>query len=126
MACSNGINGLTTLWGYETIKPLFPYVTAASFATWNSPMCGSCVYIQDQTTKNGAYVTVIDQCQPAELTPGATVSGTHFDMSPISYMKVFGDAGMFHGHGTADWYFAKSSCCNGNKGLVSPNNCVAK
>lgn len=31
VACSDGVNGLYTRFGYTTLAPLYPYVSASSF-----------------------------------------------------------------------------------------------
>lgn len=109
VACSDGANGIMTKFGYNNISPMFPYVTAFSGATWNSPRCGQCV----QVSANGrsVFLTVIDQCGPA---PGGF--DAHFDIAPEAFREVFGDAGVNAGVQSADWQFVASHLCRGNKG----------
>jgi len=88
---------------------MFPYVTAYSGATWNSPKCGSCVKL----TSGGksVFLTVIDQCGPPPAGNDA-----HFDIAPPAFRELFGDAGVNAGVQKSDWAFADSSNCQGNKG----------
>jgi len=109
VACSDGINGIMTKFGYSNLSPMYPYVTAFSGATWNSPNCGRCVRL----TSGGrtVHLTVIDQCGPA---PGGY--DAHFDIAPPAFRELFGDAGVNAGVQPADWQFVDSSNCQGNKG----------
>jgi len=109
VACSDGANGLMTRLGYSTIAPLFPYVTAASFATWNSPRCGDCIALTSGSKT--IHVTVIDQC-------GAGISGTnaHFDIAPDAFNELLGAAGVSAGHGLPSWSVVASNLCKGNSG----------
>ncbi|KAF5354586.1 hypothetical protein D9758_011211 [Tetrapyrgos nigripes] len=45
VACSDGVNGLITRFGFQTLGaiPRFPHIgAAAAVAGWNSPNCGTC------------------------------------------------------------------------------------
>ena len=83
VACSNGQNGLIQQTGYTSLtNELWPYVTAWSDITWNSPKCGSCIKLQ---TDNGNSINVIaiDGCGKSDR------GETHFDVSEISFLKLF-------------------------------------
>merc|ERR1712061_702272 len=62
VSCSDGTNGLMTRWGYQTLEPMFPYVSAMAGVTWNSPSCGTCVCLVDAAGHGSVCVTVIDAC----------------------------------------------------------------
>jgi len=102
-------NGIMTNFKYSNLSPMFPYVTAFSGATWNSPNCGRCVRL----TSGGrtVHLTVIDQCGPA---PGGY--DAHFDIAPPAFRELFGDKGVTAGVQSADWQFVASSNCRGNRG----------
>jgi len=110
VACSDGANGIMTKFGYSTLSPMYPYVTAFSGATWNSPNCGRCVKVTS-SRGNSVYLTVIDQC-------GGPPGGydAHFDIAPPAFRELFGDAGVNAGVQSANWQFVDSSLCRGNKG----------
>ncbi|KAI1427315.1 eliciting plant response-like protein [Xylaria sp. FL1777] len=58
VACSDGVNGLTTRYGWTTQGqiPRFPNIGAAEIVTgWNSAGCGTCWTL----TYNGRSVTVL-------------------------------------------------------------------
>ncbi|KAI1358695.1 eliciting plant response-like protein [Xylaria arbuscula] len=58
VACSDGVNGLTTRYGWTTQGqiPRFPNIGAAvAVAGWNSPSCGTCWKL----TYNGRSVNVL-------------------------------------------------------------------
>ncbi|KAI1825794.1 eliciting plant response-like protein [Xylaria intraflava] len=58
VACSDGVNGLTSRYGWTTQGqiPHFPNIAAAEAVTgWNSTGCGTCWTL----TYNGASVTVL-------------------------------------------------------------------
>jgi hypothetical protein len=58
VACSDGDNGLTTRYGWQTQGqiPRFPYIGAAAAVTgWNSAGCGTCWTL----SRNGRSVTVL-------------------------------------------------------------------
>ncbi|KAF2875144.1 Asp f 13-like protein [Massariosphaeria phaeospora] len=62
LACSNGVNGLMTKYGWQTLEdiPTYPYIGGyQGIPAWNSPMCGTCysVTYNNQTI----YVLAIDQ-----------------------------------------------------------------
>jgi len=111
VACSDGANGIMTKFKYTNLSPMFPYVTAFSGATWNSPNCGECVKLTDKVTGNTVFLTVIDQC-------GGPPGGfdAHFDIAPPAFDQLFGPAGKQAGHGGVTWSVAASSSCKGNKG----------
>jgi hypothetical protein len=109
VACSDGANGIMTKFGYSNLSPMYPYVTAFSGATWNSPNCGKCVRVQGSVAT--VYLTVIDQCGPP---PGG--HDAHFDIAPTAFRELFGDAGVNAGVQIANWAFVDSSMCKGNKG----------
>ncbi|KAK0636374.1 Cerato-platanin [Bombardia bombarda] len=61
VACSDGINGLTTRYGWQTQDQVshFPYIGGAeAVEDWNSPNCGTCW----SATYNGktVYILAID------------------------------------------------------------------
>ena len=88
-ACSDGANGLMTRFRQSTVGKWWPGVSAASFATWNSPNCGGCYRLTNNGNGRSVYVTVIYQC--------GTVGGfdAHFDISPPAFADLVGslDAG---------------------------------
>jgi hypothetical protein len=90
---------------------MYPYVTAFSGATWNSPNCGRCVKVTNRAKGNSVFLTVIDQCGPP---PGGF--DAHFDIAPPAFRELFGDAGVNAGVQHADWAFVGTSMCKGNKG----------
>jgi len=110
VACSDGANGIMTKMGYSNISPLFPYVTAYSGATWNSPNCGQCMEVTSNSG-NTVYLTVIDQCGGA---PGGY--DAHFDIAPPAFLALFGSAGVNAGVQDANWKMVASHLCHGNKG----------
>jgi hypothetical protein len=58
VACSDGVNGLTTRYGWTAQGqiPRFPYIgAAAAVAGWNSPSCGTCWKL----TWNGRSISVL-------------------------------------------------------------------
>jgi len=109
VACSDGANGLETRWGYSTLSPLYPAVSAWSAVTWNSPNCGKCIQLTNPSNGNTAYVTAIDQCGPP---PGGYTA--HFDVAPDIFSKVFGST--TQGIGSANWAIVASNLCTGNRG----------
>jgi len=111
VACSDGVNGVMTKFGYSDLGPMYPYVTAFSGATWNSPNCGRCIQVTNRAKGNSVYLTVIDQCGPPPATHDA-----HFDIAPPAFRELFGDAGVNAGVQNADWAFVASNLCRGNKG----------
>ncbi|PFH53582.1 hypothetical protein AMATHDRAFT_73378 [Amanita thiersii Skay4041] len=65
VACSNGMNGIISRYGYTKFSqlPTFPYIGGAAAVTgWNSPKCGSCwqLTFNDGTQKRTINVTAID------------------------------------------------------------------
>jgi len=111
VACSDGKNGVMTKFGYNNLSPMFPYVTAFSGATWNSPNCGRCVQVTNRAKGNSVFLTVIDQCGPP---PGGF--DAHFDIAPPAFRELFGDAGVNAGVQHGDWAFVGTHMCKGNKG----------
>jgi hypothetical protein len=105
-ACSDGEYGINTRWGYDTLSPMYPYVTAFSNVNWNHPNCGACVRVTSSTTT--IYLTIIDQV--------VSERSTHFDIAPEAFKELFGDQGMNDGHGYVDWEMTSSSNCKGNLG----------
>ncbi|KAI8996126.1 Cerato-platanin [Gaertneriomyces semiglobifer] len=89
IACSDGPNGLLTTHSYKNLAPLFPYVSAASFAGHSSPQCGTCWRLVGP--KGSITVSVIDQC--------GEQSGydAHFDIAPEAFNKL-SDQGHQDGH----------------------------
>ena len=87
---------------------MFPGVTAASFATWDSSSCGLCAKVVYPATGSYVYATVIDQC--------GSISGydTHFDLDPTTFSSLMG--GLTLGHAVAVWEFVGYENCFGNKG----------
>jgi hypothetical protein len=86
VACSNGVNGLITKFGYETISPLYPYVAAYSGARWNSPVCGACMELMFNS--RSIFVTVIDMCGPPPFAPDGGVIDAHFDVAYDAFEEV--------------------------------------
>jgi len=111
VACSDGANGVQTKLGHYTLAPMFPYVTAYSGATWNSPNCGRCVRATNRATGRSVYLTVIDQCGPP---PGGY--DAHFDIAPAAFRELHGDAGVNAGVQYGDWAFVAAGNCKGNIG----------
>ena len=107
VACSDGVNGLITRWKYINLQELFPYVTAASFASWNSVRCGECIEISKN--QRSIYVTVIDKCQSLS-------SNTHFDLSNEAFIELLGEDGIFKGSDIGNWKRVDNYYCNGNLG----------
>jgi hypothetical protein len=107
VACSDGINGIITRWGYSDLSNMFPYVTAASFATWNSVKCGECIKITNGD--KSIYVTVIDQCQVLS-------NKDHFDLSKEAFAELLGKDGVFRGSSNGNWEVVSNSNCKGNLG----------
>ena len=107
-ACSDGENGINTRWGYDTLSPMYPYVTAFSKVEWNNPTCGECVKVSSNS--NTIYLTIIDQC-------GNAKHENHFDIAPEAFYELFGDQGIHDGHGYVEWEFeSDKSKCKGNLG----------
>jgi hypothetical protein len=79
---------------------------AADFATWNSVHCGECIKLT--SSSSSVYSRVVDQCGPI------TGFNTHFDLDPVSFQALFGDAGIDAGHGIVEWTVVSSSECKGN------------
>ena len=106
-ACSDGQYGLMTRWGYNDLSSLFPYVSAFSLSSWNSPYCGDCIQLQYQGRT--VYVTVIDFC-------GSPPSGydAHFDLSEEAFLQLIGDTSA--GSATINWSYTGSQFCKGNRG----------
>merc|ERR1711862_136868 len=103
VSCPDGENGLITKYGYSTLDPLIPYVSATSNVMWNSPNCGNCYAV----SANGkiVHVTAIDQC-------GAGPSGEmHFDMHPDAFTELFGSTDV--GIGYASFNEVSASNCEG-------------
>ncbi|CAB9523349.1 Desert hedgehog protein [Seminavis robusta] len=112
ISCSDGANGLQQQFGYYTIDPMFPYVSATSNIVWNSPNCGNCYELQ--AGGNTVYVTAIDQC-------GAGPAGElHFDMAQLAFVELLGDAGIAAGSGYATYRAVDGSNCVGNSGSGGP------
>merc|ERR1719379_34847 len=110
VACSDGANGLITRWHYSDLSPMFPYVTAISGLSWNSPQCGKCFKLTDVASKNSISVTVIDAV-PAQ--PGYDM---HFNIAQPAFHTLFGDAGVQAGHGELTFAEVDAKECQGNKG----------
>eukprot|EP01062_Namystynia_karyoxenos_P026540 TRINITY_DN20591_c0_g1_i1.p1 TRINITY_DN20591_c0_g1~~TRINITY_DN20591_c0_g1_i1.p1 ORF type:complete len:367 (+),score=80.58 TRINITY_DN20591_c0_g1_i1:96-1196(+) len=118
VACSDGKNGLMTRFGYTTVQPMYPYITAFDEASWDSPKCGMCACMSDKASGNAVCLTVIDQCGP----PGAN-GDNHFDIAPPAYGELFGATGTRDGKGFSEWVEGDSACCKGNKGTVTGLGC---
>jgi len=114
VACSDGANGLITRWHYTDLSQMFPYVTAISGLSWNSPKCGVCFKLTDVASKNSITVTVIDSVP-------APPSGydMHFNIAQPAFHTLFGDAGVQAGHGEFTYTEVPASECHGNKGPSS-------
>merc|ERR1711970_208429 len=89
---------------------MFPYVTAISGLSWNSPQCGLCYKLTDVASKNSISVTVVDSV-PAQ--PGYDM---HFNIAEDAFKKLFGDAGYQAGHGELTFEETDFHNCQGNKG----------
>jgi len=113
VACSNGANGLITRWGYTNLSPMFPYVTAISGLSWNSPQCGKCFKLTDTKSGTSISVTVIDAVPVA---PGYDM---HYNLAEEAFTKLFGDAGVQAGHGELTFEETDFHDCQGNKGTAS-------
>eukprot|EP00568_Trieres_chinensis_P012790 CAMPEP_0183290912 /NCGR_PEP_ID=MMETSP0160_2-20130417/493_1 /TAXON_ID=2839 ORGANISM="Odontella Sinensis, Strain Grunow 1884" /NCGR_SAMPLE_ID=MMETSP0160_2 /ASSEMBLY_ACC=CAM_ASM_000250 /LENGTH=213 /DNA_ID=CAMNT_0025451625 /DNA_START=210 /DNA_END=848 /DNA_ORIENTATION=- len=112
VSCSDGTHGLRTRWGYDTLSPMYPYVSAVSNLHWNSPNCGIC-YRVTASNGNAVHVTAIDQC-------GATSDAdVHFDMAPEAFDELLGLDGYLRGHGYATFEEVDPSNCKGNLGTSS-------
>lgn len=103
VACSNGANGIMVKYGMTTLDQLFPYVTASSFATWNSPNCGGCYQLNYKG--KSIKITVIDQCQ---MIDGYS---THFDLSREAFEEISGNEGIHTGHFIATYSKISSGHC---------------
>lgn len=86
MACLDGNNGLMTRWGYSTINPMVPYVSATYISRWNSPNCGKCYQIAGWAKT--IYVTAIDQCRPG---PSGEMN---FNIHPDGYHALLRAVGL--------------------------------
>jgi hypothetical protein len=107
-SCSDGQTGLITRWGYSTIDPMAPYVTATSVSGWGSSECGNCYEVVG--TVGTVYLTAIDQC-------GAGPNGEmHFDIHPTAFEELMGKAGKAAGSGSVTFREVSSSKCRGNQG----------
>ena len=115
VSCSDGANGLMTTFGYSTIDPMAPYVSAVSNLSWNSPNCGNCYAVSSGGTT--VHVTAIDQC-------GEGPSGEmHFDMHPVAFYELLGDDGIRDGSAYVTFEEADPSLCKGNlKGEDPPSS----
>jgi len=113
-ACSDGANGLITRWGYKDLEQMFPYVTAISGLSWNSPKCGLCYKLTDVQSKKTISVTVIDSVPPP---PGGY--DMHFNLGHEAFKMLLGDAGEHDGHGSVTWEETDYHNCQGNKGPTS-------
>ena len=102
-ACSDGQNGLITRYQQTTVQRWYPHVSAASFATWNSPECGGC-YSLTADNGNSILVTVIDQCGQQ---PGYSA---HFDVSPDAFATL--DGSLTAGHIDVSYSKVKSTPCD--------------
>eukprot|EP01126_Amoeba_proteus_P026417 TRINITY_DN2615_c0_g1_i1.p1 TRINITY_DN2615_c0_g1~~TRINITY_DN2615_c0_g1_i1.p1 ORF type:complete len:580 (+),score=68.60 TRINITY_DN2615_c0_g1_i1:35-1774(+) len=113
VACSDGANGLMTKTGLSTISKWYPYVTAYSGTSWNTPTCGQCVSLQDHNTGNTVSVTIIDGC--------GNIAGytDHFDLAQDAFVQLFGSQGINAGHGTASFSFVDSSLCGSSSTSTS-------
>ena len=98
-----------TRWGYSTIDPMLPYVTATSFSNWNSPYCGQCYECVGPA--GTVYLTAIDQV--VAPSPGGEL---HFDVHPDAYREMMGDAGVQAGSGYLVYREVASFMCRGNLG----------
>merc|ERR1712118_391866 len=116
VACSDGANGLMTRWHYTDLSPMFPYVTAISGLSWNSPQCGKCFKLTNVASKNSISVTVIDSV-PA--IPGYDM---HFNIAQPAFHALFGDAGVQAGHGELTFEETDFHNCQGNKGPASSSS----
>lgn len=105
VACSNGINGLITKFGYSDLSSLYPYVGAASFATWNSPECGGCWQLQNGAKK--ISITVIDQC----FSTGESLNYVHFDISLDAFTELGGQSAIHQGHMKVSFLKLSSDPC---------------
>ncbi|KAG2071355.1 Cerato-platanin [Suillus decipiens] len=101
VACSNGANGLLTK-GYTTFGslPSFPNIGGIPNATWNSPLCGTCWYLQYTTptgTQESIYITAVDDAytfnlsQEAfdELTDNTDVNGVTISATATQVAESF-------------------------------------
>lgn len=114
LSCSDGANGLQQQYGYFTIDPLIPYLSAVSNLAWNSPVCGTCYELSDSSTQSGTtvYVTAVDQC-------GSGPQGVmHFDMHPDAFTELMGQAGIAAGSGYATFRAVDESMCHGKNKLT--------
>jgi len=92
---------------------MYPWVSAwDGVVQWNSPNCGKCIRLQDQSTGAVIYVTAIDHCDPL----GIPNTNTHLDISEPAFTTLFGNQGIHDGHGLATWSVVASSNCQGNLG----------
>lgn len=103
LACSDGENGLITKYGIYDLNPIFPGVMAADFISWNSQQCGECIQLTNGN--NQIYSRIVDGCGKI------TSEQTHFDLDPISFNILFGNAGILDGHGYVVWEKVDSSLC---------------
>lgn len=103
VSCSDGSNGLITKTGYISLtNELWPYVTSWSDIVWNSPKCGTCIKLEANNDKS-VNVIVIDGCSKSNN------GETHFDVSELSYLKLFGNKDS--GFGYANFSVVDKSKC---------------
>lgn len=105
VACSDGANGLITKYGFYDLTSLYPYVGAASFATWNSPECGTCWQLTDLNTKKSIKITIVDECG------SQTGYNSLFDISPDAFNELGGTQAVNNGHLIASYTQLSSSHC---------------
>ncbi|KAJ3390555.1 hypothetical protein HDU92_000394 [Lobulomyces angularis] len=109
VACSDGNNGLVAKLSLDLhgdISSLYPYVTAFSGTSWNSPKCGQCMKLT--STINTVYLTIIDAC-------GALSNNkNHFDIAPPAFYELFGPEGVSNGNGNVIYEEVVSTFCHGN------------
>ncbi|CAF1558914.1 unnamed protein product, partial [Didymodactylos carnosus] len=109
VACSDGLNGLISKYGYNSVAPLYPYVMAMSGVSWNSPQCGTCWKITNEATGTSVNIAVIDGAGSVDG------YGAHFDISPDAFNQLDSGsgAGMAAGHMIVQYEQVDTSSCQG-------------
>ncbi|KIJ63342.1 hypothetical protein HYDPIDRAFT_188517 [Hydnomerulius pinastri MD-312] len=87
VACSNGKNGVETMFGYKKFKdiPNFPFIGGVpTIKGWNSPVCGSCWQLAYTDPKNSAHTTFINIT--AIDTGNASDDGFNISLEAMNYL----------------------------------------
>jgi hypothetical protein len=74
VACSNGANGLDTLFPTFGDIPTFPFIGGAPGIVWNSPNCGGCWKLTNAATGTWIIMTAIDSAATFNIAEEAFVA----------------------------------------------------